>query len=249
MALVKRELENGTTRKYGYFGTGNFNEKTAIIYADEALLTHQSYLTDELDNLFAYLSDQKREISFHELLVAQFNITDRFIALIDREIEHALQGNKAHIIIKMNNLQDDIMIDKLYEASKAGVKIELIVRAICCLRPGLEGLSENITVHRIVDRFLEHSRVFYFYNNGSEDIYLGSADWMKRNLYHRIEVVFPLYDPSLKQEMIQLLNFQLADNTKGCLLDADLHNVMIDNGPERVRSQHTFYEWLKTLEG
>ncbi len=249
VALVKRELENGTTRKYGYFGTGNFNEKTAIIYADEALLTHQSYLTDELDNLFAYLSDQKREISFHELLVAQFNITDRFIALIDREIEHALQGNKAHIIIKMNNLQDDIMIDKLYEASKAGVKIELIVRAICCLRPGLEGLSENITVHRIVDRFLEHSRVFYFYNNGSEDIYLGSADWMKRNLYHRIEVVFPLYDPSLKQEMIQLLNFQLADNTKGCLLDADLHNVMIDNGPERVRSQHTFYEWLKTLEG
>ncbi|WP_185154411.1 polyphosphate kinase 1 [Fulvivirga sp. M361] len=248
VALVIRHSDDGAIRKYGYLGTGNFNEKTAVIYADEALLTHQDYITNELDKLFSYLVDQSQEVSFQELLVSQFNITDRFKQMVDQEIEHALQGRSGHIIIKLNNLQDDIMIDKLYEASQAGVKVELIVRAICCLRPGVKGLSETITVHRIVDRYLEHSRVFYFYNNGREDLYLGSADWMKRNLYHRIEVVFPLHNPELKKEVIKLVQIQLADNVKGCELDRDLNNIKVENGAEDIRSQHAFYQWLADLD-
>ncbi|MEM9389440.1 MAG: polyphosphate kinase 1 [Bacteroidota bacterium] len=245
VALITRKSDNNRVKKYAYFGTGNFNEKTAKIYADEALLTCQDYLTDELDSLFSYLNDQNLSIEFKELLVAQFNIRKQFRALVDREIEHAKKGHKGHIIIKLNNLEDEKMINKLYEASEAGVKVELIVRAICRLRPGVEGMSENITVHRIVDRYLEHSRVFYFYNNGAEDLYLGSADWMKRNLYHRIEVVFPLYDPALKGEVFKLLEIQLSDNVKGCLLDEHLQNQPLESSLTPVQAQLDFYEWLK----
>ncbi|MEO1097484.1 MAG: polyphosphate kinase 1 [Bacteroidota bacterium] len=245
VALVTRKSVNSRVKKYAYFGTGNFNEKTAKIYADEALLTCQDYLTDELDSLFSYLNDQNLSIEFKELLVAQFNIRKQFRALVDREIEHAKKGYKGHIIIKLNNLEDEKMINKLYEASEAGVKVELIVRAICRLRPGVERMSENITVHRIVDRYLEHSRVFYFYNNGAEDLYLGSADWMKRNLYHRIEVVFPLYDPSLKGEILKLLEIQLSDNVKGSLLDENLQNQPLESSLTPVQAQLDFYEWLK----
>ncbi|MEM1406563.1 MAG: polyphosphate kinase 1, partial [Bacteroidota bacterium] len=245
VALITRKSDNNRVKKYAYFGTGNFNEKTAKIYADEALLTCQDYLTDELDSLFSYLNDQNLSIEFKELLVAQFNIRKQFRALIDREIEHAKKGHKGHIIIKLNNLEDEKMINKLYEASEAGVRVELIVRAICRLRPGVEGMSENITVHRIVDRYLEHSRVFYFYNNGAEDLYLGSADWMKRNLYHRIEVVFPLYDPALKGEVFKLLEIQLSDNVKGCLLDEHLQNQPLESSLTPVQAQLDFYEWLK----
>ncbi|MEM8565025.1 MAG: polyphosphate kinase 1 [Bacteroidota bacterium] len=245
VALVTKTIGSRKT-KYAYFGTGNFNEKTAKIYADEALLTSQSYLTNELDSLFSYLNDQNLSLEFNELFVAQFNIRKQFRALIDREIDNVKNGGEGHIIIKLNNLEDEKMISKLYEASQAGVRIELIVRAICRLRPGVEGMSENISVHRIVDRFLEHSRVFYFYNNGAESMYLGSADWMRRNLYHRIEVVFPLHDPTLKGEMKHLLKIQLEDNVKGTLLDKDLANIPNEPGIKKVRAQHDFYTWLKS---
>lgn len=244
VALIKKKVGDVTT-KYGFLGTGNFNEKTASIYADEALLTNSKQITQELESVFEYLSEKKYTVAFKHLLVSQFNILDELNALIDYEIAQAQQGKKAYIILKLNNLQDDIMIDKLYEASQAGVKIDLIIRAICCIKPGVEGLSENITVRRIVDRFLEHSRVYYFYHSDEEKIYLGSADWMKRNLYRRIEVVYPLYDKKARNEVLQLLKIQLADNTKACLVNDKLENVRFTNQKTKVRAQEDFYTWLK----
>ena len=178
------------------------------------------------------------------MLVSQFNIRHRFTELIEREIDHAKSGIKAHIIIKLNNLQDERMIDLLYEASNAGVRIDMIVRAICCLVPGVKNQSENIMVHRIVDAYLEHSRAFYFYNNGADELYQGSADWMKRNLNRRIEVVFPINDATLKHEVMQMLNLQLQDAIKGRLIDASLENVRFTID-EPKRSQVDFYNYLK----
>ncbi len=247
VALVIRSKEEGEISQYGYFGTGNFNEKTATIYADQALFTKHLEMTTELNSLFDYLCDHNQVPTFNRLMVSQFNIIEKFVELIDREIYHVKQGKEGHIIIKLNNLQDNAMIDKLYEASNAGVKIELIVRAICCIKPGVEGQSENITVHRIVDGFLEHSRAFWFYNNGVEELYQGSADWMKRNLYRRIEVVFPVLDEKLRDEVKQMLNFQLHDNIKGVLLDKDLVNQHFET-QNPVRSQVAFYKWLAERE-
>ena len=248
VALITKKNKEGESINYGYFGTGNFNEKTAEIYADEALLSRNELLTKELNNVFSYLKSQEEIPEFKELLVSQFNITDRFKALVDQEIKNVQEGKKGHIILKLNNLQDNIMIDKLYEASQAGVKVELIVRAICCIRAGVPGLSENITVRRIVDRYLEHSRCFYFYNNGEDILYQGSADWMKRNLYRRIEVVFPILDPLLKAEIMKLLEIQLKDNVKACLLDSNLNNVRVNDHQPKVHAQVDFHRWLEQKE-
>lgn len=248
VAVVCRRQEDGTFKRYGFFGTGNFNEKTATIYADEALLTCNQEMTEELDHVFQYLYDREPIPPFKHLMVSQFNITDRLTELIDREVENVKAGGKGLITLKLNNLEDHVMIDKLYAASQAGVKIELIIRAICCLRPGIKGVSENITVRRIVDRYLEHSRIFYFYNNGMDDVYQGSADWMRRNLYRRIEVVFPVYQKDLKAEVLKLIDVQLRDNVKACFLDENLNNVRIDNGLAKVQSQLSFYHWLEEQE-
>jgi polyphosphate kinase len=243
VAMVIRSKDGESPVHYGYFGTGNFNEKTAAIYADQALLTKHMAMTNELNSLFDYLCDQDKQPQFNHLIVSQFNIIDKFTALIDREIAHARQGRPSYIIIKLNNIQDNVMIDKLYEASNAGVKIDMIVRAICCLKPGVDGQSENITVHRIVDGYLEHSRVFYFNNDGAEELYQGSADWMKRNLYRRIEVVFPVLDETLRGEVKQMLTLQLQDNVKGVILNHDLINQPFESD-KPVRSQTAFYQWL-----
>jgi polyphosphate kinase len=169
--------------------------------------------------------------------------------MIDSEIELARKGKAARMIIKVNNLEEKVMIDKLYEASAAGVKVDLLVRGICCLVPGAQGLSENINVIRIVDRFLEHARVFYFHNDGQEEIYLSSADWMKRNLYKRIEVGFPIYDAALKAEVKQLLLFQLQDTQKAKRLDAEQNNLPIHSSDDQhIRSQILTYQWLKNKE-
>ncbi|ELR69965.1 Polyphosphate kinase [Fulvivirga imtechensis AK7] len=248
VAVVCRRQGDGSLKRYGFFGTGNFNEKTATIYADEALLTCHAELTSELDRVFQYLYHQEEITPFQHLLVSQFNLTERFNKLIDREIAHVKNGGKGLIILKLNNLEDDIMIDRLYEASQAGVKIELIIRAICCLKPGIKGLSENITIRRIVDRYLEHSRVFYFYNNGDDELYQGSADWMKRNLYRRIEVVFPVYQPDLKSEVLKLIDVQLRDSVKSCFLDPTLNNARINNELPCVQAQVAFHKWLEEQE-
>jgi len=167
-----------------------------------------------------------------------------FLDLIDREIKNALQGLPASITIKLNNLEEEKLITKLYEASNAGVTIHLIVRSICRLVPGIKNQSENITIKRIVDRYLEHGRVFIFYNNGNEKIYLGSADWMNRNIYRRIEVCFPVYDEGIRQQIKKIIALQWQDDVQAVYIDASLHNVWLKDASAPVRSQEAIYQFL-----
>jgi polyphosphate kinase len=167
--------------------------------------------------------------------------------MIDREIENAKQGLPAGIIIKVNNLQEREMIEKLYEASSAGVKIELIVRSICCAAPGIEKQSENITIRRIVDRYLEHARIFIFHNNGEPEYYMGSADWMSRNLHSRIEVIFPIYNEKLRKEINDIIQLQLRDNKKAVLFRADLSNERIPAVDEPIDAQESIYRYVKNI--
>ncbi|MFB6457423.1 polyphosphate kinase 1 [Chitinophaga sp. Hz27] len=209
-ALVKRK--RGYYHDYsGLIATGNFNESTARFYADHILFTAHPGITREMELLFLYLQSREQPadfqyLDFKHLLVAQFNMTDRFKWLIDREIENAKAGKPARITIKLNNLQEKAMIAKLYEAADAGIQVDLIVRSICCLVP-----NSNIKVVRIVDRWLEHARVFIFHNNGEEEIFMGSADWMNRNLHRRIEVCVPVYDPEIKKQLKDMVDLQLQD--------------------------------------
>jgi polyphosphate kinase len=250
VALVKKKIGPRKYKNYCFFGTGNLNEQTAAIYCDHGVLTQNENMGKELDQLFKYLHEQKPPQPFQHLLVSQFNIIDRFYVLIDREIAHAQAGKEGRITIKLNNLEEHGMIDKLYEASRAGVKIELIVRSICCLIPGVEGMSENITVRRIVGRYLEHARVFWFHNNGDHELFMGSADWMKRNLKSRIEVTFPIYNEELKRQLKELLMLQLKDNTKAVLLDDKQNNVFIERKPEDLpfNAQLDAYHLIKKWE-
>ncbi|AKD55904.1 polyphosphate kinase 1 [Spirosoma radiotolerans] len=247
-ALVKRQ-QGLRSQQYGLLATGNFNEGTARFYTDHVLLTSHPGLTQELDLLFTYLQtreqpDKYPSLSFRHLLVAPFNLMDHFFALIDREIAHQRAGREAHITIKLNNLQEKTMVDKLYEASQAGVRVELIVRAICTLVPGVPGQSEHITVRRIVDRYLEHGRVYIFNNNNQPETYLGSADWMNRNLYRRIEVCFPVYEARLQAQIRQLIDFQLADNTQAYFIDDQLRMVPVLTEGAPIRSQEAIYTHL-----
>ncbi|MEQ1678367.1 MAG: polyphosphate kinase 1, partial [Chitinophagaceae bacterium] len=225
VALIKRQ-ENKESKSYSFLATGNFNESTGRFYTDHVLFTAKPEYAQELDLLFNYLQSRVPpevygKIPFQHLLVSQFNLIKRFNKLIDREIKNAKEGKPANIIIKLNNLQEREMIVRLYEASRAGVKVQLLVRSICCLAPGVTGQSENITVHRIVDRYLEHARIFAFHNNGEPEYYMGSADWMNRNLHSRIEVVFPVSDKKLAAELEYILQLQLKDNQKAVLLSSD----------------------------
>ncbi|PZQ78372.1 MAG: polyphosphate kinase 1, partial [Flavobacterium johnsoniae] len=188
---------------------------------------------------------KRYKMDFKHLLVAKFNLREKFIKLIDNEIQNKRKGLAAGITIKLNNLEEKSLIEKLHEASNAGVKIQLIVRGICCLVPGIPGRSENITVRRIVDRYLEHGRIFVFENNGNPLLFMGSADWMNRNIYHRIEVCFPVYDPILKEEMLDILKIQLDDNVKASLLGVSLENIPVRNEKELTRSQEKIHEYLK----
>ncbi|MBN9297138.1 MAG: polyphosphate kinase 1 [Filimonas sp.] len=247
-AMVKRNAGD-RVQYFGLLSTGNFNESTARFYTDHILFTTHAGLTRELELLFLFLNYREQaknfpELQFNELLVAQFNLQGRFLSLIDREINNAQQGKEAHIIIKLNNLEEEVMINKLYEASNAGVKIQLIVRSICRIVPGIDGLSKNITVTRIVDKYLEHGRIFYFHNNGSPDLFMGSSDWMNRNIYHRIEVCFPVYDAGIKQQLIDILHLQLADNVQAVHINAQLQNVPVPSSEPRVRSQEAIWEYV-----
>ncbi|MDE6216797.1 RNA degradosome polyphosphate kinase [Bacteroides sp.] len=246
VALVLRRTPQGCKlTSYAYISTGNFNEKTATLYADSGLFTCNPVIVNDLHNLFRTLQGKKNPV-FHRLLVARFNLIPELNRLIDHEIELTRQGQQGRIILKMNALQDPAMIERLYEASQAGVEIDLIVRGICCLIPGQE-YSRNIRVTRIVDTFLEHARIWYFGNSGKPKLFLGSPDWMRRNLYRRIEAVTPILDPDLKQELIDLLSIQLADKRKACFVDDHLKNQWksTHRKKEKVRSQYTFYEYLK----
>jgi polyphosphate kinase len=248
IALVK--TRNGNRINYsGLLATGNFNEGTARFYTDHILLTTNHNLLREVELLFIFLAKREKpsaanQIKFNHLLVAQFNLQARFLKMIDREIGFAKQGLPAAFTIKMNNLEEKVMINKLYEASQAGVKISLIIRGICCLIPGVTGMSENITVKRIVDRYLEHGRVFIFNNNGNREIFMGSADWMNRNIYRRIEVCFPVYSEAIKHEIMQMVNYQLNDNVKGVIINAHLNQLRPEAGGMEVQSQRAIYGYL-----
>lgn len=247
VALVLRDEEAGE-RGYAFLSTGNFNEKTARIYADHGMFTADPVIIQDLKTMFEFLKDTtNKNHSFNKLLVAQFNLRETFIEKIDREIAHQHLGKQGRILVKLNGLEDKIMINKLYEASQAGVDIDLIVRGICCLRPGVPGLSENIRVTRIVDRFLEHARIFYFYNDGEDDLHLASADWMTRNLERRVETGFPISDPVLKKQVLDILNLQLADNEKAVRLSSEIENIPVDTDAPPVRAQIATYDYVKGL--
>lgn len=245
IALVVRREEDGI-RRYVHLGTGNYNDSTAKLYTDCGIFTCKESIGEDATAVFNMLSGYSEPRSWNELMLAPYWLRDKFLYLINRETKHARDGEEARIVAKMNSLCDPGIIAALYEASAAGVKIDLIVRGICCLRVGIEGVSENITVRSIVGNFLEHSRIFYFENNGDSEIYMGSADWMPRNLDRRVEIVFPVLDDELKKKAYHVLEVELADNVKARVMDAEGNYEKLDRrGKEKVNSQLVFCEEAK----
>ncbi|MEO8892405.1 MAG: polyphosphate kinase 1, partial [Coleofasciculaceae cyanobacterium] len=220
VVLVVRREDN-KIRRYVHIGTGNYNPKTARLYTDLGILSCREELGADLTDLFNYLTGYSRQRAYRKLLVAPVNLRDRFLFMIRREIEHCQNGFSGRIVAKMNALVDPQIIATLYEASLAGVQIDLIVRGMCCLRPGVKNLSENIRVISIIGRYLEHSRIFYFHNQGSEEVYIGSADWMSRNLDRRVEAVVPVEDPDSLKDLQEILGVMLADNRQAWDLQPD----------------------------
>ena len=220
ITLVVRQEEDGI-RRYVHLGTGNYNDSTAKMYTDMGLLTCAKPIGEDATAVFNMLSGYSEPLAWNKLSLAPLWLRDRFAELIHQEEINAREGRPAHIIAKMNSLCDKGIIMALYKASAAGVKIELIIRGICCLKTGIPGISENITVKSIVGNFLEHSRIFYFYNNGWENVFMGSADWMPRNLDRRVEIMFPVEDETCKKEVMHILDIQLQDNVKAHYLQPD----------------------------
>lgn len=247
-AKVALVLRKGASASYAFLSTGNFNEKTATLYSDIGFFTMREPIVTDLVNLFEYLENQNTSPRFKYMFIGQFNLHKNIIKLINREIENKKAGKKAHIILKMNGLQEESVIRKLYQASEAGVQVDLIVRGICCLVPN-QKYSKNIRIVRIVDRFLEHARVFYFHNAGKEAYYLSSADLMNRNLHRRIESAFPIEEEDLRKQLKRFLEIQLADNLSACNIDENLENISVDRPPNTVavRAQVEMYDYVRSL--
>ncbi len=244
ICLITRK-ENGVTMKYAHLSTGNYNGVTSRTYSDLALFTKDYRLTQEVEQLCDSLFINTKSGYYKHLLVAPEFMKKQFLDLIDNEIQNIKRGKQAFIIGKMNSLVDIDIIKKLYDASRAGVEIKLIIRGICCLVPGVKGLSENITVTSIIDRYLEHTRIYIFGNMGDTKIYLSSADWMTRNLQMRIEVAFPIYDENAKKMILDIINIQLSDNTKARLISIENTNKYVSNeNQKRIRAQYDTYEYL-----
>lgn len=245
IAMVSRKEMTGIVN-YTYLSTGNFHEGTAKIYCDFGFFTVDNRITKEVNAIFDFLENSDLpENGFNHLLVGQFNLRATLIQRIDAEIVQAQKGKKAKIVLKMNGLEDYQMIEKLYEADNAGVEILLIIRGINCLVPNIEGFSKNIKVISIVDRYLEHARVFYFYAGGEDILYLSSADWMVRNLNYRIEATFPLYDKGLKNIVLEILKLQMNDNDKARIMDGVTDSILLKNGKPLLNSQVETYKYLK----
>ena len=248
ITLVVRKEEDGI-RRYVHLGTGNYNDSTAKLYTDMGLLTCRKAIGEDATAVFNMLSGYSEPAFWNKLAIAPIRLRDRFTQLINREKEFAKKGKKAFIRAKMNSLCDAGIISSLYEAAAAGVKIELVVRGICCLKTGMPGISENITVRSIVGDFLEHSRIFHFYNNGFEEVYMGSADWMPRNLDKRVEILFPVEDDALKAEVIHILDIQLADNEKARILQKNgIYRRAAKGGHAKLNSQKYFCEEAKRAQ-
>ncbi len=245
IALVVRREEDGI-RRYVHLGTGNYNDSTAKLYTDCGMFTCSEAIGEDATAVFNMLSGYSEPSSWNKLVVAPIWLRNKFLKLIQRETKNAKAGREAKIIAKMNSVCDQGIIAALYEASAAGVQIDLIVRGICCLKTGIPGISENIRVRSIVGNFLEHSRIFYFYNDGEEEIYMGSADWMPRNLDRRVEILFPVEDEKLKKQVFHILEVELMDNTKAHFLGDDGTYSKIDKrGKVLVNSQEQFCEEAK----
>ena len=243
---IEREVEN-KTKRYAYIGTGNFNENTAKLYTDFGLMTDNTKITKELNRVFLVLEGVLIVPKAKKLLISPFTSRHKFSTLVENEIALAYAGKDALIVLKMNSLEDKKMIQLLYKANNAGVKIRLLIRGMCCLVPGIKGQSENITVTSIIDRFLEHGRVYYFRNDGDEKLFIGSADWMTRNLTHRIEVIAPVLDETNFKIVKDILNIQLTDNVKARTIDADQKNNYLENKKKNIQSQLATYEYFKTI--
>jgi len=241
---IEREIENKVNR-YCYIGTGNFNENTAKLYTDFGLMTANKKISKELNRVFLVLEGVLIVPKVKKLLISPFNSRHKFSAMVKREITLCHAGKKGSIILKMNSLEDKQMIKLLYKASNVGVKIRLLIRGICCLVPGIKNQSENITVISIIDRFLEHSRIYLFGNDGDEKLFIGSADWMKRNLSHRIEVVAPILDPENFKIVKAILELQLRDNVKSRIIDAKQKNEYVKNDKAPLQSQLAAYAYFK----
>ena len=242
ITLVVRKEEDGI-RRYVHLGTGNYNDSTAKLYTDMGMFTSKTRYGEDATAVFNMLSGYSEPLVWNKLSLAPLWLRGKVLSLIEREKEHAKNGRTARIIAKMNSLCDPGIIEALYDASEAGVEIDLIVRGICCLRAGIKGLSEHIRVRSIVGTFLEHSRIFYFENNGNAEYYMGSADWMPRNLDKRVEILFPVEDPILQEEIYHILHMQLSDTKKAHLLMPDGHYVKVDQrGKTPLNSQLYFCE-------
>ncbi|MCH5052163.1 polyphosphate kinase 1 [Pectobacterium aquaticum] len=245
--ISRREGENIV--RYAHIGTGNFNEKTARLYTDYSLLTADERITNEVRRVFNFIENPYRPVSFEHLLVSPQNSRDKLYQLIDTEIENALADRDAGITLKVNNLVDKGLAEKLYKASAAGVKINLLVRGMCSLIPNLPGISENIQVISILDRYLEHDRVYVFNNGGDKKVYLSSADWMTRNIDYRIEVAVEILDPILKNRVLETLDILFSDTVKARVIDKESSNRYVSRGNKRkVRAQNAIYDYIKALE-
>lgn len=249
LVYIMRKRQKKVER-YGIIATGNFHEKTAKLYSDMALFTSNRAVLKEVKEVFDFFEANYRIFDFKHLLVAPMHMRDAFYKLIDQEIALAKRRRKAYIHVKLNSLVDEEMIEKLYEASQSGVKIKMIIRGICSLRPGIKGLSENIEVLSIVDKFLEHTRVMVFGNGGSEKFYISSGDWMQRNLNRRVEVAVPIYDEGIKEELRDFFNIQWRDNSKARVIDPKQLNKYRNIGQRKFRAQTTLEKYyMKKLEG
>jgi polyphosphate kinase len=246
LILIRRK-ENSKNVFYANIGTGNFNEDTAQVYADDSLLTANREITTDVENAFHQMEANYKPLKYKTLVVAPFHMRNFFINMISTEIHNARTGKEAWMILKMNNLVDETIIQKLYSASKAGVRIKLIIRGICVLVPGIPGISENIEAFSIVDRYLEHSRVLVFCHGGDTRYFITSADWMIRNFDNRIEVACPIFDKSIQDELMKMLQIQLTDNMKARIIGSGQTNMHRKTDGRPVRSQHVIYDWLKKM--
>ncbi|EMB7844229.1 polyphosphate kinase 1 [Vibrio vulnificus] len=248
LLLITRREEEGFMR-YAHIGTGNFHERTARVYTDFSLLTADQELAAEARGVFSYIMNPFQPVRFRHLIVSPRNSRSQLYRLVDNEIANAQAGKKAAITLKVNNLVDKGLISRLYEASSAGVKIRMIIRGMCSLVPGLEGLSDNIEIISIIDRFLEHPRVLVVHNDGEPLVYISSADWMERNIDNRIEVMSPVRDPRIKQRIIDILNIQFTDTVKARRIDKEMSNNYVERGNrKKIRSQIAIYDYLKNVE-
>ncbi|MDW6003174.1 polyphosphate kinase 1 [Vibrio mangrovi] len=248
LLLISRKEDEEIVR-YAHIGTGNFHEKTARIYTDFSLLTADPEITNEVRSVFGYIENPYRPVKFRHLIVSPRNSRSRLYELLDNEIANARANRKAAITLKVNNLVDRELCNKLYEASSAGVDIRMIIRGMCSLAPGIEGVSENIRIISIVDRFLEHPRVIITHNDGNPLVYISSADWMTRNIDHRIEVATPIRDERLKKRIIDLINIHFTDTVKARWIDKEMSNRYVSRGNrKKIRSQIAIYDYLKNVE-